>query len=121
MVLDINHIVVISLILLVVISLCTFAVVLPISMQLSKTLGSAQTLLDTINDDLEPTVREIKDSVVGVKSIVSKGAVGVQLGVSETSVALTSSVYGVLIGVKEYFSSYKKEKNSYNGNGKEDG
>lgn len=119
MILDINHIVVISLILLVVISICTFAVVLPISMQLTKTLSSAQDLLDTINNDLEPTVKEIKESVSGVKTIVSRGATVAKLGVNETSMVITSSVYGILVGVKEYFSSYKKEKNSYNGNGKE--
>ncbi len=110
MVVDINLLVVLSLVLLVVIALCTFAVILPIAMQFSKTLGSAQTLLDTINNDLEPTVKEIKESVVVVKDVVSKGSASVKSGVSSAGVVLTSSTYGLLAGIKEYLTSYKNGK-----------
>jgi predicted PurR-regulated permease PerM len=100
MILDINQLVIYSLILLSIISLCTFAVILPIAMQTSRTLSSAQNLLDTINNDLEPTVKEIKNSVHSVKSAFN-----------QTNVAITSSTYGVLIGVKDYLASCRKEKN----------
>ena len=100
MILDINQLVIYSLILLSIISLCTFAVILPIAMQTSRTLSSAQNLLDTINNDLEPTVKEIKNSITTVKN-----------GLSETSVVIGSSAYGVLVGVKEYLASCRKDKN----------
>jgi len=100
MILDINQLVIYSLILLSIISLCTFAVILPIAMQTSRTLSSAQNLLDTINNDLEPTVKEIKNSMSSVKSVFN-----------ETNVAITSSTYGVLVGVKDYLSSCRKNKN----------
>ena len=108
--LDLNTIVVISLAILAFFSLIVVIVLIPLALQFSKTLSSAQSLLDTINDDVSPTVKEIKQSVYGVKEALESN-------MGETKIFVTSSVHGLLTGVKEYFSSCKTHENSYNNNG----
>ena len=116
-VLDLNTIVVISLAILAFFSLVMVIVLIPIALQFSKTLGSVQSLLDTINDDVKPTVKEIKQSVYGVKDALTRGTSVLESGVSEASIFAVSSAHGVLAGVKEYLSGCKTDENSYNNNG----
>ena len=108
--LDLNLVVVISLALLAFFSFCFFFVFIPVALQLSRTLSSVQNLTDTINDDFEPTVKEIRQSIDGVKR-----------GASKASILVTSTAYGVFTGIKEYLSSYKTSEKSYNykSNGKQ--
>ena len=117
MMLDFNTIVVISLAILAFFSLVVVIVLIPIALQFSKTLSSLQSLLDTINDDVRPTVKEIKQSVYSVKDALIKGTSVLESGVSEASVFVASSAHGILAGVKEYFSVCKTNENSYNNNG----
>ena len=115
---DLNHILVISLAVLAFFSFCFFIIVVPIALQLSRTLNSAQHLLDTINDDLEPTINEIKESISGVKTVVQKSTTKVKSGIHNANVLIMSSVHGILAGVKEYFSSYKSNETGYNNKSK---
>ncbi len=107
MTVDLNQLVVLSLILLALVSVLTFAVILPLAMQASRTLSSAQNLLNTINNDLEPTAKEIRETVNGVKDIFSKGSETVNKGVKVANVAVKSGAFGFLVGLKNYFNSYK--------------
>ena len=120
--LDLNLVVVISLALLAFFSFCFFCVFIPVAFQLSRTLSSAQNLMDTIHDDFEPTVKEIKQSIDGVKNVVRTGSTAISLGVGEANILVTSLAYGALTGIKEYFSSYKTGEKSYNykSNGKQE-
>ena len=111
---DLNQIIVISLAVLAFFSFCTFILIIPIAIQLSKTLSSAKFLLDTVNE-FEPEVKEVKQSIKNVKDIVRHSTSSVQSNLGETGIFVVSSVYGVLAGVKEYFSDYKNPENSYNG------
>jgi len=116
-VLDLNTIVVISLAILAFFSLIVVIVLIPLALQFSKTLSSLKSLLDTINDDVSPTVKEIKQSVYGVKKALAKGTSVLESNVGEASIFVASSAHGLLTGVKEYFSSCKTDENSYNNNG----
>ena len=115
--LDLNTVVVISLSILAFFSLVMVIVLIPIALQFSKTLSSVQSLLDTINDDVKPTIKEIKQSVYGVKDALTKGTSVLESGVGEASIFMASSAHGVLAGVKEYFSGCKTDESSYNNNG----
>ncbi len=115
--LDLNTIVVISLAILAFFSLIVVIVLIPLALQFSKTLSSLKSLLDTINDDVSPTVKEIKQSVYGVKEALAKGTSVFESNVGEASIFVASSAHGLLTGVKEYFSSCKTDENSYNNNG----
>ena len=110
---DLNLIVVVSLAVLAFFSLCLFAVLIPISMQLSKTLSSIQYLLDTINY-FGPEVKDFKETLHSVKSVVRKGAKNIESNVDEAGIFVASSASGILAGVKEYLASYKTSKNGYN-------
>ena len=115
--LDLNTVVVISLAILAFFSLIVVIVLIPIALQCSRTLSSLQSLLDTINDDIKPTVQEIKQSVYGVKDALKKGTSVLECSTSESSIFVASSVHGFLTGVKEYLSLCKTDENSYNDNG----
>ena len=115
--LDLNTIVVISLAVLALFSLVLIIVLVPIALHFSKALSSLQSLLDMINDDVSPTVKEIKQSVYKVKDTLTKGSSVLESGVSEASIFAASAAHGVLAGVKEYFSVCKTDENSYNNNG----
>ncbi len=115
---DLNVLVVISLGILAVVSLCLIVVLIPIASQLIRTLNSAQHLLDIVNDDLEPTVKEIKDSVSTVREFVKTGSSKIRTELDKLQVVLGSSVYGLYCGVKEYVTSYKTDETSYNDNGR---
>ncbi|OGI08598.1 MAG: hypothetical protein A3I68_01220 [Candidatus Melainabacteria bacterium RIFCSPLOWO2_02_FULL_35_15] len=115
--LDLNTIVVISLAILAFFSLVVVIVLIPIALQFSRTLSSLQSLLDTINDDVKPTVKEIKQSVYNVKTALKKGTSVLESGAHEASMFVASSAHGILAGVKEYFLACKTDENSYNNNG----
>lgn len=115
---DLNVVVVISLVILAIFSVFILIVLIPISLQLSRTLNSAQFLLDTINDDLEPTVKEISQSITGVKKVVQKSTTAFKLGMDEAGIILISSAYGIMAGLKDYLSASKSSKTSYNGKGR---
>ncbi|MBI3591658.1 MAG: hypothetical protein HY094_09825 [Candidatus Melainabacteria bacterium] len=110
---DFNLIVVISLAVLAFFSLCLFAILIPVAMQLSKTLSSVQYLLDTINY-FGPEVKDFKETLQSVKSVVQKGTKNIESNVDEAGIFVASSAYGILTGVKEYLSSYKTSENGYN-------
>ena len=115
--LDLNTVVVISLAILAFFSLVIVIALIPIALQFSKTLSSLQSLLDTINDDVKPTVKEIKQSIYSVKDALTKGSSVLESSVSEASIFVASSAHGLLAGVKKYFSVCKTDENSYNNNG----
>ena len=115
--LDLNTIVVISLAVLAVFSLVLILILVPLALQFSKALGSLQSLLDIINNDVSPAVKEIKQSVYGVKDALKKGSSVFQDNVNEASILVASTAHGVLTGVKEYLSVSKTEEKSYNSNG----
>ena len=115
--LDLNTVVVISLGILAFFSLILIVIIVPLALQFSKALSSFQSLLDTINDDVRPTVKEIKQSVSGVKDALQKGTSVLESNIGEVSVFVASSVHGILTGVKEYFFACKTGENGYNGNG----
>ena len=108
--LDLNTVVVISLGILAFFSIVLAMILIPIALQCSRTLGSLQNLIDTINNDVKPAVKEIKQSVYGVKDSLERGT-------NEASIFVASSAYGILTGVKEYLSPCKTNKSSYNSNG----
>ena len=113
--LDLNLMMIISLTVLALFSIVFFIVLIPIALQLSRTLSSAQRLIDTVND-FEAEVKEIKHNIQNVKVAVKQGGTIVKANVDEAGVILVSSMYGILAGIKEYFLSYKKSENSYNSN-----
>ena len=115
--LDLNTIIVISLAVLAFFSLVAIIVLIPIALQFSRTLSSLQGLLDMINDDVSPTVKEIKQSVSRVKDTLTKSSSVLESSVSEASIFAASAAHGVLASVKEYFSVCKTDENSYNTNG----
>lgn len=102
---DLNLIIVVSLFLL---ALCSFGVLITLiilGVQLSKTLSSLQSLMSLIQNDLEPTVKEIKEGVANVKNVLGKCTMPMSSALEKASVAVSSLVYGVQTGVKSYFSS----------------
>lgn len=102
---DLNLIIVVSLFLL---ALCSFGVLITLiilGVQLSKTLSSAQSLMSLIQNDLEPTVKEIKEGVANVKNILGKYTTPMSSALEKASVTVSSLVHGVQTGVKSYFSS----------------
>ena len=109
-----NLVMVISLSVLAFFSLCFFVVLIPIALQLNRTLNSMQHLLDTVNEEIEPTVKEVKQSIDGVKNIVQKSTVVAKDAVSEAGILVVSSAYGVLAGIKDYLVSCKNVETSYN-------
>lgn len=117
---NLNLTIVISLAILAFFSFCIFVILIPIALQLSRTLNSAQHLLDTINDDIEPTVKEIKQSVDKVNSVVKRTGTVVKSGFQEAGILAISSAYGVLSAVKDYVSGFKTGKTSYNGKRKDE-
>jgi len=98
-------------------SIALFFTVLPVVLQLSRTLTSIQNLVDTINDDLEPTVKEINQSVAGIKNILKNSTTLLKSSLKEASVVFISSAYGLMTGIKDYLSNYKTTESSYNGKG----
>ena len=114
--LDINLIIALSLAALAFFSFCLFVVIVPVSMQLSRTLASIQNLLDTIHEDIEPAVKEIKQSVDDVRNTVKKCTSKVKSGINEANVFLVSTAYGLTSGIRDYFTRCKNNETSYNGN-----
>lgn len=111
---DLNLVLVISLAVLAFFSFCFFVLMVPIAIQLSRTLNSAQCLLDTINE-FEGDVKDIKQNISKVRNVVSKSTELVKSNLQDVSVAVVSSVHGVLTGIKDYFSNYKSNESGYNG------
>lgn len=111
---DINLILVISISILAFFSFCILLIIIPLGIQFYKTLSSTQQILDLINDELKPTVREIKEGIGSVKSVVKSGTSIAKTGLQETSILLTSSAYGILAAIKDYLKSCKKGETSYN-------
>ncbi len=118
--LDLNTIVVISLAILAFFSLVLIIVLIPLAMQFSRTLSSMQNVIDIINYDVTPTVKEIKQSIVQAKGVLKKGSSVLQDSTSEVSILVSSAAHGLFTGVKEYLSVCKTEENGYNGNGSSD-
>lgn len=104
--LDLNHIVCFSLIILAFFCVFLFIVIVPIALQLSRTLSALQNLLDTLNHDLNPALKQINQGVTNAKEKISN-----------IKVITLSSLYGLLAGMKDYFLSYKTTRTSYNNKG----
>lgn len=115
--LDLNTIVVMSLAILAVFSLILIVIIVPLALQLSKTLSAFQSLLDTVNNDVSPTVKDIKESFYGVKDVLKSGTSLFEDRFSETSILFSSSMHGLLVGIKEYFATCKTDETGYNNNG----
>lgn len=109
---DINFVIGISVAMLAVCMLCILVVIVPVALQYHKTLTSIQNLVDTVNDDLEPAVKEIKNSIAGVKKTVGKVSEPLTSSINKASVALVSSAHGIVAGIKNYISSCKNDTDS---------
>lgn len=105
----------ISLAVLAVSMFCVLIILIPLGLQLHRTLISAQHLYDTINDDLEPAVKEIKHGVSEIKSTFGKYFSPLTATLNKINIAVVSSAHGVLAGVKTYIDNLKDDKTSYNG------
>ncbi|MBI2995774.1 MAG: hypothetical protein HYY52_03610 [Candidatus Melainabacteria bacterium] len=113
--LDLNLVIVFSFVILTFTSICMLVVLVPVALQLSKTLSSAQSLIDLVNDDFEPTIKGVKESIGNVKTLVKTGSKTIRAGINEAGVIILSSASGILAGVRDYFCSYKNDETSYNG------
>lgn len=116
---DLNFIIGISLGILAFFSFCLFVIVVPVVLQLSRTLSSVQHLIDIINDDLEPTVKDIKENLFEVKNKIQKNSVILKTFFKKTQIIVVSGVYGLLYGIKDYLYSTTNQETSYNGKDKE--
>ena len=116
---NLDLILVLSLLVLAFMSFCTFVVLVPLALQLSRTLSSLQHLTNTVKDDFEPSLKEIKQSVDKVNSLVKSGSGYMKFTFDNAGFFIISSAYGMLAGVKDYLASYrdgdKGENTSYNG------
>lgn len=106
---DINFVIGVSVVILTVCMFCILIVIVPVALQYHKTLSSIQNLVDTVNEDLEPAVKEIKNSITGVKTTVKKISEPLVSSVNKASVALISSAHGIVTGIKNYISSCKND------------
>lgn len=114
---DLNTALVISLSVLAFISVICACVLIPLAIQFSNTMSSVKSFLDMVDDEVRPAVKEVKESIFGVKSLVKQGSKLMQNSIIETKTLVTASVHGVICGVKDYFSACKSDESSYNGNG----
>ena len=112
---NLDLILVLSLLVLAFMSFCTFVVLVPLALQLSRTLSSLQHLTNTVKDDFEPSLKEIKQSVDKVNSLVKGGSGYMKFTFDNAGVFIISSAYGILTGMKGYLASYKGKDTSYNG------
>lgn len=106
---DINLIIALSLVVLTICTFCILIVIVPVALQYHRTLNSIQHLVDTINDEVEPMVKEISKSVTQVKSAVGKVTSPVKETVNKVGIALISSAHGVVTGLKEYLTTLRKK------------
>lgn len=111
--LDLNHILVISIGVLAFFSFCFFVVLVPIVFQLLKTLNSLQHLLDTVNS-FDTDVREVKENISKIKNALRWSTDVFGSGFRNIGILFKSSAYGFIAGLKKYFSDYKTPENSYN-------
>lgn len=102
---DLNLMIVLSLFLLAICSFGVLITLIILGVQLSKTLTSAQSLMSLIQNDLEPTVKEIKESVANIKNIFQQCTTPLSSAVEKAGVAVSSLVHGIQTGVKSYFAS----------------
>ena len=114
---DLNTVLVISLGVLAFVSFILIAVLVPVAIQFSRTLSSIQSFMDVVNDEVGPTVKEIKESVYGAKSLLQKSTSVLNYGVSEAKTMIVASVHGFVSGVKQYLTICKSTESSYNSNG----
>ncbi|MBI1857704.1 MAG: hypothetical protein HYR97_01090 [Candidatus Melainabacteria bacterium] len=97
-------------------TLIMLIVLIPLALQFHRTLTSAQHLFDTINDDLEPAMKEIKQGVTEIRSRVKQYSSPVTSVFNKLSVVLASSAHGVLTGVKKYIDELStSDKSDING------
>lgn len=115
---DLNFIIAISLAALAFVLFCLLLVIVPVALQFFRTLSSLKDLLDTVNNDVTPTVKEINQSMSSVKNVIQNSSSTVKSTLDEASIFVLSSAYGVLAGVKDYLSGYKNDKAGYNGRSK---
>lgn len=108
---DINTIIGFSLAILAFCGLLFIIIVFPVALQLIKTLTSAQVLMDTVNEDLEPTIKEIRSGVESVKSAVKTCSSGAKSAFDNAGVTIVSSSKSVLEGIKSYISAFKGSGN----------
>lgn len=114
---DINLLIGISLLALAFIMFCVLLVLIPIAWQLFRTLNAAQSLIETINEDLKPTAIEIKQSINELKRVFNKCTSPITKVIDKVKVPIVSSYHGIVSAVKNYLSNYnnnggdEREKN----------
>lgn len=113
---DLNTVMIISLVVLAIVSLCLFIVLIPIALQFIRTLNSFQHLIDMINSDLKPTLGEIKAGVSNIRSSIQKCTEPTKTILQEVNIKAVSTLHGFLTGLRTYLMSCKDIKASYNGN-----
>ena len=106
---DINFVIGTSVVILAVCMFCILIIIVPVALQYYKTLTSIQNLVETVNDDLEPAIKEIKDSITGVKKTVKKVSEPLASSINKASVAILSSAHGIVAGIKNYISTSKSD------------
>lgn len=114
---DLNTVLVISLGVLAFVALILLIILVPIAIQLSRTLSSIQFFMEVVNDEAGPTVKEIKESIYGAKNLLKKSTSILNYGASEARTMIVASVHGFVSGVKQYLTICKSDENSYNSNG----
>jgi hypothetical protein len=112
---DINVILGISLAILAFTAVCLLIVVVPVALQCHRTLNSAQHLIDVINDDLEPALKDIKCGVNNVKNVVNKYSGTAKSVIDNAGIAIVSTSHGLMTGIKSYLEILTSTKGSNNG------
>ena len=112
---SLDSILIYSSLLVAIVFICTLAILIPVTIQLSKTLTSAQYLIDTINNELMPTLAEAKSGTENMKKAFIIGSYFMKNTINKAGIFLISGTHGVLTGVKNYLADCKSIKTSYNG------
>ena len=107
--LDLNLILVISVVLLTFFTFCLLLVLIPLAIQLKTTITSIQTLLDSLGG--------VSQNIGFAKSVIEKSRMTFGSQIKRTGILVVSGIYGVLSGIKNYLGSCgeKEKETSYNG------
>lgn len=97
----------ISLAILAISALLALILFSPIIWQLFKALNTVNHLLDVVQEDLEPIVREISKNVSDVKNKVTDYSSNCKLRFTEVGVSAVSTAHGFLSGLKSYVESLR--------------
>lgn len=110
---SLDYVVAISLAVLAVSFLGIFIVLIPIGVQLTKLISSMQHLVNNLNDEIQPVVKELRASFDNVKTVVNKCSNSTKDVIDKTKDTVVSITHGVLTGLKAFFKD-KGSKSRYN-------